>query len=129
MEVDPASLFDVMVKRLHEYKRQLLKTLHIVALYHRAGGPSQRGHRTPDFCVRRESRTGLLHGQAHHQADSQCGSSGQSGSRPCAGDLKVVFPANFNVSMAQTIYPAADISEQISLAGKEASGTGNMKLP
>ena len=127
VEVDPASLFDVIVKRLHEYKRQLLKVLHIIALYHRLqdhpsadivprtfvfGAKASPGY----FMAKRIIK--LIHGVA-----------GVVNQDPAVrGRLKVVFPANFNVSMAQTIYPAADVSEQISLAGKEASGTGNMKF-
>jgi starch phosphorylase len=127
VEVDPASLFDVMVKRLHEYKRQLLKTLHIVALYQRVLADPNTDIVPRTFVFGAKAAPGyfmakriikLIHSVAgvvnQHVA--------------VRGRLKVVFPANFNVSMAQTIYPAADISEQISLAGKEASGTGNMKF-
>jgi starch phosphorylase len=121
------SLFDVLVKRLHEYKRQLLKALHIIWLYHRVkANPSQP--LTPrTFLFGAKAAPGyamakliikLVHNVArvvNHDPEVD-------------GRLTVVFPANFNVSMAELIYPAADVSEQISLAGKEASGTGNMKF-
>lgn len=127
VQVDPASLFDVMVKRLHEYKRQLLKALHIITLYQRIkadpgaevmpctfifGAKAAPGYRTAKLIIK------LINSVAEVvNADPDV-----------AGRLKVVFLPNFNVTLGERIYPAADISEQISLAGKEASGTGNMKF-
>jgi starch phosphorylase len=127
LEVDPKSLFDVMVKRLHEYKRQLLKALHIIMLYQRLkanpgdemvprtfffGAKAAPGYRAAKLIIK------LINSIAEVvNNDPQT-----------AGKLKVAFLPNFNVTLGQIIYPAADLSEQISMAGKEASGTGNMKF-
>ncbi|MEV6924982.1 glycogen/starch/alpha-glucan phosphorylase [Dactylosporangium sp. NPDC051485] len=125
--IDPDALCDVMIKRFHEYKRQHLKLLHVVTLFNRL-----REH--PDLDV--APRTVLFGGKAapgYHamklllhlvNAVAETVNTDPVVSRR----LKVVLPPDYNVTRAQWIIPAADLSEQISLAGKEASGTGNMKL-
>jgi starch phosphorylase len=125
--IDPDSLYDVQVKRIHEYKRQHLNILHVIALYHRLKND-------PTFEMR--PRTFIFGGKAapaYHLAKliiRLITAVGELVNRdPDVRDrLKVVFVPNFNVTNGQRIYPAADLSEQISTAGKEASGTGNMKF-
>ena len=127
IRVDPDSMFDVLVKRIHEYKRQHLKVLHIVSLYH--GLKSNPG-------LQVVPRTFIFGGKAapgYHLAKLMIKlitSVGDVINRDpdMRGRLKLVFLPNFSVTNGQHVYPAADLSEQISTAGKEASGTGNMKF-
>jgi starch phosphorylase len=125
--LDPDSLFDVQVKRIHEYKRQHLNIIHVVALYRKLKS---------DASFDMQPRTFVFGGKAapgYHLAKLMIkliNAVGEVVNRdPQVRDrIKVLFLPNFNVTNGQRVYPAADLSEQISTAGKEASGTGNMKF-
>jgi starch phosphorylase len=125
--VDPDSVFDVQVKRIHEYKRQHLNILHVIALYQRLkaglesalpprtfifGGKAAPGYHLAKLIIKLITSVGAMLNNDPQTRDR----------------LRVVFMPNFNVTSGQAVYPAADVSEQISTAGKEASGTGNMKF-
>lgn len=126
--VDTASLFDVQAKRIHEYKRQHLNILHVITLYNRlqqAKGARAAVPRT--VFVAGKAAPGYVMAKLIIRLITAVGETIDR-TPALRGLLKVVFVPDFNVKNAQRIYPAADLSEQISTAGKEASGTGNMKM-
>jgi glycogen phosphorylase len=127
VDIDPAAMFDVQIKRIHEYKRQLMNALETAALWNAiranpsgAWAPRVKvfgGKAAPGYAMAKLVIKLINDIAATVNADPAT-----------KGLLKVVYPANYNVSMAEILIPAADLSEQISTAGKEASGTGNMKF-
>lgn len=126
--IDPSSLFDVQIKRIHEYKRQLLNALHLIILYFEIlENPEHHG---------RIKRTAIISGKAAGGYETAkniirlitCIARKINHDPIASKFLKVIYVENYNVSRAEMIIPAADLSEQISTAGTEASGTGNMKL-
>lgn len=127
--IDPDTMLDVMVKRLHEYKRQTLKLLHVVTLYDQVtSGAVKIEDVTPrTFAFGAKAAPGY---KMAKQTIGLINAVGRTINNDPAlqGRLTVAFPANYNVTLAEKLIPAADLSEQISLAGKEASGTGNMKF-
>ena len=127
IDVDPDSLYDVQVKRIHEYKRQHLNVLHIVTLYNRIKLNPAIDVTPRTFIFGGKAAPGYAMAKLMIQLINQVGEV-VNRDPDVAGRLKVVFMPNFSVKQGHGVYPAADLSQQISTAGKEASGTGNMKF-
>ena len=127
IDLDPHALFDVQVKRIHEYKRQILNVLHIIARYNEMLAHPEKDWQPRVFILAGKAASAYYAAKQTIHLINDVANVINNDER-LKGRLKVVFIPNYSVSLAQLIIPAADISEQISLAGTEASGTSNMKF-